>query len=96
MTPTPAATVPHSCGIRIPWAADLATLEGLAYRIEQRPAVALSPGDGTFSATGGILIVTATGTTHGGVPGGYTYRAEDWALYGTLRFTGDELVLAVR
>ena len=34
-----AATVPEACGIRIPWAADLATLEGLTYRIEQRPTV---------------------------------------------------------
>ena len=92
----PGAVVPDACGIRIPWAADLATLETVSYRIERRPAVALAPAEGSFAATGGVLVVTATGTTHAGAPGEFTYRADDWALYGSIAFRGDELVLAVR
>ncbi|HEX5857475.1 MAG TPA: hypothetical protein VFY91_05140 [Microbacterium sp.] len=93
---TAATAVPEACGIRIPWAADLATLEGVAYRIEQRPTVALSSEEMSFAATGGVLVATAVGTTRAGATGEYTYRADDWALHGTIRFTGDELVLAVR
>lgn len=92
----PATSLPEVCGIRVPWAADLASLDGLAYRIDQRPAIALSPADGTFAATGGILVATAKGTTHAGSPGEFTYRADDWALYGSVSFTGDEMLLAVR
>jgi len=92
----PRTVVPDACGIRIPWAADLATLESISYRIERRPAVALAPADGSFAATGGVLVATARGTTHAGTPAEFTYRADDWALYGSIAFSGDELVLAVR
>ncbi|HWI32548.1 MAG TPA: hypothetical protein VNT50_13770 [Microbacterium sp.] len=92
----PATSLPEACGIRVPWAADLATLDGLAYRVEQRPSISLSPTDGTFAATGGVLVATASGTTRDGTAGSFTYRADDWALYGSLTFTGDEMLLAVR
>lgn len=92
----PGSVVPEACGIRIPWAADLAALDSLTYRMERSPAVALAPADGSFAATGGVLVVTATGTTHARAPGAFTYRTDDWALYGSIAFRGDELVLAVR
>ncbi len=91
----PATAVPANCGLRVPWAADLATLTSIAFRIDQRPAVALSPDGRTFAATGGVVIATATGTTRDGRAGTFTYRADDWALRGTVSFEGDEMVLAV-
>lgn len=91
----PADAVPANCGIRVPWAADLATLDDIRFRIEQLPTVALSPDGRTFGATGGVIVATATGTTRAGSPGSFTYRAEDWALRGTIRFSGDEMSLRV-
>jgi hypothetical protein len=91
----PAETVPDKCGLRVPWGADLATLSSIAFRIDAYPAVTLAE-DGTFAATGGDIVATATGTTRDGSPGTLTYRADDWALRGSITFTGDEMVLAVR
>lgn len=87
--------VPANCGIRVPWAADLATLTSIAFRIEAYPAVALSSDARSFAATGGAFVATASGTTRDGSAGTFTYRAGDWALRGSLRFEGDEMVLAV-
>jgi hypothetical protein len=89
------SAVPPNCGLRVPWAADLATLSALAFRVEQLPVVALSPDGTTFAATGGVVIATATGTTRQGGTASFTYRADDWALRGTVSFPGDEMVLAV-
>ncbi|WP_127475805.1 hypothetical protein [Microbacterium sulfonylureivorans] len=90
-----AAEVPESCGLRVPWAVDLTSLDTIAFRIEERPAVVLS-GDGTrFEATGGVVVATASGTPRAGSPATVTYRADDWALRGSVRFTGDEMVLLV-
>ncbi|MET0736476.1 MAG: hypothetical protein ABWY55_12645 [Microbacterium sp.] len=91
----PAATVPSSCGIRVPWAADLGALTSIAFRIDQLPVLALSADGRTFAATDGVLVATATGTTRDGAPGSFTYRADDWALRGGVAFTGDEMVLTV-
>ncbi len=91
----PAAAVPANCGMRVPWAADLATLTSISFRIDEHPAVALSPDGRTFAATGGVVIATATGTTRDGRAGTFTYRADDWALRGTVSFRGDEMILAV-
>lgn len=92
----PAAQVPENCGLRVPWAADLATLDSIAFRIDQHPVVALA-GDGAgFDATGGVIVATATGVTRDGRPGVFTYRTDGWALRGSLRFSGDEMVLVVR
>jgi hypothetical protein len=89
------SAVPPNCGLRVPWAADLATLTSVAFRVEQLPTVALSPDGTTFAATGGVIIATATGTTRQGGTASFTYRADDWALRGTVSFPGDEMVLAV-
>lgn len=91
----PTTTVPTNCGLRIPWAADLATLSTLEFHIDQRPQLALAPDGRTFSATDGIVIATATGTTRAGAPASFTYRADDWALRGSVSFQGNEMVLAV-
>lgn len=91
----PAAAVPGNCGIRVPWAADLASLERIAFRVEQYPALRLADDGASFEATGGILVATATGQTRGGELASFTYRAEDWAVRGAVRFTGDEMVLSV-
>lgn len=90
-----AAAVPANCGLRVPWAADLATLTSIAFRIDQRPVLALSPDGRTFAATGGVVVATATGMTRSGADASFTYRADDWALRGTVSFEGDEMVLAV-
>jgi hypothetical protein len=90
-----ATAVPANCGIRVPWAADLVTLGSIAFRMDQRPAVTLSPDGRTFAATGGVIVATATGIARDGGAGTFTYRADDWALRGTVSFQGDEMVLAV-
>lgn len=92
----PATAVPEHCGLRIPWAADLTTITRLAFRIEQTPRVALA-GDGrSFAATGGVVVATATGAAREGGTASFTYRADDWALRGSVAFEPDAMVLAVR
>ena len=91
----PAATVPEQCGIVVPWAADLASLERIAFRVDQYPVVALSGETGSFEATGGVLVATARGLARDGTAASFTYRADDWALRGSILFEGDEMVLAV-
>ena len=71
-------------------------LDGIAFRIEEHPVVALSEDAASFDATGGVIVATATGTTRGGESRAFTYRADDWALRGSVRFSGDEMILAVR
>jgi hypothetical protein len=90
-----ADAVPDHCGIRVPWAADLATLDTIVFRIEQTPQLALSPDLRTFDATGGIIVATATGTTREGSSASFTYRADDWALRGTIALSPDGMQLAV-
>jgi hypothetical protein len=91
----PAEAVPAKCGIRVPWAADLATLTSIAFRVEQTPQITLSPDLTTFAATGGVIVATATGTTRDGAEAAFTYRADDWALRGTVSLTRDGMQLAV-
>lgn len=92
----PADTVPDACGLRVPWAADLTALEAISFRIDERPVVELSDDGASFDATGGVIVATATGTPRADGPATVTYRADDWALRGSLRFSGDELILLVR
>ncbi|NLP82300.1 hypothetical protein HF576_00395 [Microbacterium sp. CFH 90308] len=91
-----AAEVPDQCGLIVPWQADLAELERIAFRVEQLPDVTLSPTGTSFDATGGIVVATAHGLRRDGTPGSFTYRADDWALRGSIRFSGEEMVLGVR
>jgi hypothetical protein len=92
----PATTVPDHCGIVVPWAADLSALDAVAFRIDRLPSVMIAADGATFDATGGVLIATARGTALDGTAASFTYRAEDWSLRGSIRFDGDEMVLAVR
>lgn len=92
----PAAEVPSNCGIRVPWAADLTSLTSIAFRIDERPVLVLSADGTRFDATGGVIVATATGASRAGGTGSVTYRADDWAVRGAVRFKGDEMVLAVR
>ncbi|MCH6232243.1 hypothetical protein MK786_15930 [Microbacterium sp. CFH 31415] len=90
------ASVPDNCGLRVPWAADLAALDSIAFRIDKRPAVSLHDNAAGFDATGGVIVATASGTTRGGESASFTYRADEWALRGSIRFSGDDMILAVR
>ena len=49
-----------------------------------------------FDATGGVIVATATGASRAGGPESFTYRADDWSVRGSVRFEGDQMVLAVR
>ncbi|WP_194411163.1 hypothetical protein [Microbacterium cremeum] len=91
----PATSAPSHCGIVVPWAADLASLERISFRIEQYPAVTLAADARSFDATGGVLVATAQGTTRDGAAASFTYRADDWALRGTVALEGDRVVLSV-
>lgn len=92
----PAAAVPDNCGLRVPWAADLASLASIAFHIDAYPTVSLSKDGRTFDAVDGRIVATATGTTRGGALGTFTYDTDEWALRGAATFQGDEMVLAVR
>lgn len=91
----PADAVPPRCGIRVPWAADLTSLTAIAFRIETSPTLALSADGRRFAATGGVLVATARGPSRSGGEGSFTYRADDWAVRGSIAYLGDEMVLAV-
>jgi hypothetical protein len=93
---TPATSVPPNCGMKVPWGADLSALKSLDFRIEKTPQVTLGADATSFDATGGVIVATARGTSRGGGEGAFTYRADDWALRGSMSFDGPQLVLAVR
>lgn len=90
---TPAAIVPDSCGIRIPWAADLARVDEIRYRIDEMPTVTLDTV--SFRADGGVLVATVTGTDHEGTAASKTYRTTDWSVRGDVSFTADDIELSV-
>lgn len=87
--------VPDDCGLRVPWAADLVRLDTIAFRIEVPPSVALAPDGRSFAATDGVIVATATGIDGDGAAASFTYRADEWALRGTVEFSGDEMALLV-
>lgn len=91
----PAASVPAGCGILVPWGADLAAVSGFRYRIDTDPTISIAAAGESFVATGGDLIVTATGTTPEGDTASFTYRDADWTLRGTVGFEADALILTV-
>lgn len=90
-----AAAIPSGCGIRVPWGADLAAVTGFAYRIETAPTVALAPDARAFEATGGDLVITATGTTREGATASFTYRDTAWSVRGVVGFDAEGIVLSV-
>lgn len=88
----PADAAPDGCGIRIPWGTEFRAVSEIRYRVEQQPAVTLT---GTaFSAGGGVLVATVTGTGQDGSARTATYRTESWALRGDVVFTADGLELS--
>ncbi|WP_067245156.1 hypothetical protein [Microbacterium resistens] len=89
-----AGSPPEHCGIRVPWAADLSTLDRLSFRIERMPALELDPP--SFSATGGVLVATAEGTDRAGSAASVTYRTDAWNVYGDVRVDAEVIRLAVR
>lgn len=91
----PAEDLPDACGIVVPWAADLVELERVYFRVERVPQIELDLTTGRFAATGGIIEATAHGITHEGVTASFDYRAEDWAMRGSVRFEGAQLRLSV-
>lgn len=88
--------VPANCGIRIPWAADLAELDTVAFAADTLPVVTIDDDGASFVASGGVVVATATGTTRDGAPGTFHYRTDDWTLRGDVDFTGESMVLSVR
>lgn len=92
----PADAVPEHCGIVVPWAADLASLDRIAFRIEQYPAAAVGSDGRSFDATGGVLVATAHGTTREGDAASITYRTDDWSLRGDVELDGDRVVVSIR
>lgn len=90
----PATVVTDMCGLRVPWPADLAVLERIAYRIERLPEVQLTD-DGGFAATGGAVVATASGTGRDGSPASATYRDDAWGVRGTVTVTGEQIRLRV-
>lgn len=90
-----AAAVPEHCGLRVPWAADLATLDEISFRVEAQPVLTLDGTGGTFTAGAGSIVATATGTDRAGENAVFRYRAADWTLRGGVDFTGDDMVLSV-
>jgi len=87
--------VPANCGLTVPWGADLAALESIAFRIENLSRVTLSSDLTTFAATDGAIVATATGTTRDGARASFTYRSDEWALRGTVALTAEGMELAV-
>lgn len=89
---SPATGIPDGCGIAIPWAADLASVSGIRYRMEREPELTV---DGTsFLATGGVLVATVTGRTSDGAEKSVTYRTEDWRVQGDVTLTADDILLS--
>lgn len=89
----PATEIPEACGFRIPWAADLAEVDGIRFRVEEPPTLAVTLP--TFHADGGVLVATLTGTGTDGESAAVTYRTEDWMLRGDVTVKNAGVVLSV-
>lgn len=88
----PGTDTPDGCGLRIPWGTEFRDVDGFRYRVEEAPAVTLTPAG--FTADGGVLVVTVTGTGADGAGLTTTYRTDSWTLRGDVSFTADDLVLS--
>ena len=84
---------PEGCGIRIPWGTEFREVADVAYRIESLPSIALS-GTG-FTASGGVLVATITGTGQDGAARTTTYRTDAWMVRGDVSFTETAIALTV-
>jgi len=89
----PTTEIPEACGFRIPWAADLAEVDGIRFRVEEPPTLTVTLP--TFHADGGVLVATLTGTGTDGESTSVTYRTEDWMLRGDATVKNAGVVLSV-
>lgn len=89
----PGSEVPDGCGIRIPWGMEFGEVTEIGYRIDESPTIALTPTG--FTAEGGVLVATVTGTGLDGAARTVTYRTESWNLRGDASFTADGLLLSM-
>ena len=88
-------TVPPRCGIRIPWGTEFASVESIRFRIEEFPVLVLEDADAGFSADGGVLVATVTGTGQNGAPRVETYRTTSWSLRGDLSVDEGDVTIDV-
>ncbi|MFJ6532014.1 hypothetical protein [Microbacterium sp. NPDC091662] len=88
----PATAEAEGCGIRIPWGTEFREVSGIRYRIDASPTITLTPTG--FTAEGGALVATVTGTGVNGESRTTTYRTDSWTLRGDISFTADGLVLS--
>ncbi|CAH0128413.1 hypothetical protein [Microbacterium sp. Bi121] len=88
----PSTEVSKGCGIRLPWAADFAEVDGIRYRVEAPPTLTVTPP--TFRADDGILVATVTGTGIDGATKSLTYRTENWMLRGDVTVKNAGVVLS--
>ncbi|MBO9626313.1 MAG: hypothetical protein J7484_08065 [Microbacterium sp.] len=87
------AAPPEHCGIRIPWGTEFAVVSGIRFRIETLPVLAV---DGSsFTAAGGSLVATVTGTGQDGAPRTETYRTDDWTVRGDLLVDGSAIDVSI-
>lgn len=87
----PGTVPPDACGIRIPWGTEFRAVTDIRYRVEDPPTVTLSATG--FSAEGGVLVATVTGTGQDGTERENTYRTDTWTVRGDVSFTADDVVL---
>lgn len=84
---------PAGCGIRIPWGTEFREVSDVSYRIETLPSLALSRTG--FTAGGGVLVATVTGTGQDGAARTTTYRTDSWMVRGDATFTETAIALTV-
>lgn len=84
---------PERCGIRIPWGTEFASVTDVRFRVEALPVLVLD-GD-SFTAAGGVLVATVTGTSQDGSGRRETYRTEDWAVRGDIIVVDDIVTVEV-
>lgn len=84
---------PDGCGIRIPWGTEFREISDVDYRIETLPSISLSGGG--FTAGGGVLVATVTGTGQDGAARTTTYRTDSWMVRGDVTFTETAIALTV-
>lgn len=88
-----ASSPPEHCGIRIPWGTEFAGVTGIRYRIDTLPTLTI---DGAaFTAEGGVLVATVSGTGQDGAPRSETYRTENWAVRGDITITDDDVQIDI-
>ncbi|MFJ4224512.1 hypothetical protein [Microbacterium sp. NPDC089695] len=93
-TGAPGGVVPEGCGIRIPWGTEFASVADVRFRVDRMPEITLGDDD-LFTADGGVLVATVTGTGQDGAPRTETYRTETWGVRGEVTPSDDGVALVV-